>query len=765
MSFFGLLASDSERYLKGKKSLGRTVLFLEDSYKKTQDLSVSAAALRTRHTKGESLSTLLPEVFAVVREAAFRTLQIKHFEVQVLGGIVLHEGNVAEMRTGEGKTLAATLPAALRALSGKGVHIVTVNDYLARRDAVWMGQVYTCLGLTVGVINGQEQSYQYDPGHKDKDAERDEKGSFKIVYDFLRPCTRQEAYAADITYGTNNEFVFDFLRDNTVYRKEDMRQRGFNYAIVDEVDSILIDEARSPLIISASVDAPPEGYGAFSTFVRDLNTERDYTVEEKHRSVVLTAEGIKKAERVFSIDNLYNEGRESLVHGILNALRAKEMYKKDKEYVVQNDEAVIVDEFTGRLQPGRRWKDGLHQAIEAKEGLPIQMESQTVASITFQNYFRMYDTLSGMTGTASTSTEEFYKVYGLRVIEVPTHMPSRRKDNNDRIYQAKEAKLEALLNKVKEVHETGQPILLGTSSIDENEEISRLFDGAKIPHRALNAKNHEQEGEIIAQAGVKGSITLATNLAGRGVDIKLGGTPGSPEAYEEVKRLGGLFIIGSTRNEARRIDDQFRGRSGRQGDVGETQFFVSLDDYVLRVFGGEWIKNIVSRLNMPKDMPIEHKSVTKSIEKAQRRIEGFNFDARRWNLEFDSVINTQRDTVYQKRREILNGTASKQVLEEHLSDEKHMEQKVFIDEFGAELYQSAFQVLVLRAMDLVWIGHLKNLERAKESASLRSYGQREPLSEYKHESVKLFSNFAERVTDIVTQRHSAIRDFLTHSTS
>lgn len=760
MGLFNLFISNSNRYIQQKKAQLDKIMSLESLYVNEKDLSVPFSLLKKRYEKGETLTSLLPDTFALVREASHRTLQMQHFEVQLLGGIALHEGNVAEMRTGEGKTLVATLPTSLHTLTGESVHIITVNDYLARRDAVWMGQVYTRLGLTIGVVNGQEQSYMYDPGHIEKDTERDELGSFRVVYDFLRPCTRQEAYEADITYGTNNEFVFDFLRDNTVYKKKDIRQRGFAYAVIDEVDSILIDEARNPLIISAPIEESTEGYVTFMSHVKNLNKEEDYSIEEKHKSIVLTKKGIQKTEKAFSVDNLYSEGKQALVHGVLNALRSKELFKKDKEYVVQNGEAVIVDEFTGRLQPGRRWRDGLHQAIEVKEGLKVQTESQTVASITFQNYFRMYQTLSGMTGTASTSAEEFYKVYGLHVVEIPTNIPSTRKDNNDVIYQTKEAKLKALIDMVKRIHETGQPILLGTSSIDENEEISSLFTKEKIPYRALNAKNHEQEGEIIAQAGVRGSVTLATNLAGRGVDIKLGGTPGSLETYEKVKKLGGLFVIGTTRNEARRIDDQFRGRSGRQGDVGETQFFVSLDDYIMRVFGGEWIKSIISRLNIPKDIPIEHRSVTKSIEKAQRRIEGFNFDSRRWNLEFDSVISRQRDDIYSHRRDILQEKIPIEYMNSYLAKEKSAVQKEFIEEFGETLYWEAFRVLLLRSMDLVWIEHIKNLERAKESASLRSYGQKEPLAEYKRESLKLFSNFDKEVSNAVTQRHSAIRDFL-----
>ena len=654
MIFKTLFLDDSTRYLNGKKSIVNDILSREEACQKIPDLSEQVLSLKEKVHQGEYVMTFLPEMYALVREAAFRTLAMKHFNVQLLGGIALHEGNVAEMRTGEGKTLVATLPASLNALKGKGVHIITVNDYLARRDAVWMGQVYAQLGFSVGVVNSQEQSYMYDPGHKEKDEERDALGSYKVVYDFLRPCTRKEAYEADITYGTNNEVVFDFLRDNIIYESEKIRQRGFEFAIVDEVDSILIDEARSPLIISAPLTAPEEGYQQFAHIAKTLTREDDYTVEEKYKSISLTQEGIGKIEKTLGVDNFYKPGNDRAIHSVLTALKAKEIYTADKEYVISsNGEIVIVDEFTGRLQPGRRWRDGLHQAIEAKEGVTVHQESQTVASITFQNYFRMYNTLSGMTGTAQTSAEEFYKVYGAPVIQIPTHIPSKRIDNEDLIYTTKQGKHAVIVKTIQEKYEKKQPVLVGTAAIEENEILSDLLKKKQIPHKVLNAKNHEQEGEIIAQAGALGAVTIATNLAGRGVDIKLGGIPESEKDKEEVKKKGGLFVIGTTRNDARRIDDQLRGRSGRQGDIGETQFFVSFDDHMLKVFGGAFLKTMIEKLNLPEETPIQRRSISKAIESAQRKIEGSNFDARRWSLEFDTVVNNQRDLVYTKRNHIL----------------------------------------------------------------------------------------------------------------
>jgi len=581
-----------------------------------EELKLKTEYFRSRLAKNESLESILPEAFAAVREASRRTLKERHFDVQLMGGIVLHERGIAEMRTGEGKTLVATLPAYLNALEGKGVHVVTVNDYLSRRDAVWMGQIYSALGMTVGVLN-HEASYIYDPTHQNLDVakvteddpldkERDDLGYFKVVHEFLRPVSRKEAYLADITYGTNNEFGFDYLRDNLEYDISRVRQRDFHYAIVDEIDSILIDEARTPLIISAPVSDAENLYRTFASIAGRMNTDEDYKVDEKLHAVTLTDAGISKAEKMLGIENIYTDGGVKHVHHLETAVRAKALYKLDRHYVVKNDEVIIVDEFTGRLQPGRRWSEGLHQAIEAKENVPIQQESRTFASITFQNYFRMYKKLAGMTGTALTSQEEFYKVYGLEVVAIPTNKPTARKDHNDLIFQNENGKHKAIVKKIKELNAKGQPVLVGTVSIDKNELLGDFLKREGIKHEILNAKNHEREAEIIAQAGRAGAVTIATNMAGRGGDIKLGGMPFSAENYEAVKKAGGLFVLGTERHDARRIDNQLRGRSGRQGDPGETQFFVSLEDNLMRIFASDIIKKMMGKFGIPEDEPIEN---------------------------------------------------------------------------------------------------------------------------------------------------------------
>jgi len=608
-------------------------------------LRAKTEEFKGRLGKGETVDDILPEAFSVVREAAKRVLGERHYDVQVMGGAALHRHAIAEMRTGEGKTLVATLPTYLNALTGKGVHVVTVNDYLSRRDAVWMGQVYSFLGLSVSVINSQS-SYLYDPSQREgseEDTERDETGSFKVVYDFLRSCTRKEAYDADITYGTNNEFGFDYLRDNIEYDVANLRQQEHAFAIIDEVDSILIDEARTPLIISAPAAASEDLYGKFAAIAAKLVEGEDYTKDEKLRAVQLTDKGIERAEKVLGVDNIYTDAGIKFVHHLETAVRAKALFERDKQYVVRDGEVVIVDEFTGRLQPGRRWSEGLHQAVEAKEGVPVQRESRTFASITFQNYFRMYDKLAGMTGTAETSAEEFYSVYKLDVIQIPTNRTIARKDHNDLIFRNERGKLKAIARKVRALYEKGQPVLIGTASIDKNEELSAYLTKEGIPHEVLNAKNHEHEGEIIAQAGRKATVTIATNMAGRGVDIKLGGSPAPKEAYEEIKALGGLFVLGTERHEARRIDNQLRGRAGRQGDPGETQFYVSLDDHLMRVFGNnDTVKKILGKATQSEDEPFEFGMISKQIENAQKRIEGFNFDARKHILAYDDVLSQQR---------------------------------------------------------------------------------------------------------------------------
>ena len=714
------------------------------------DLKAKTTEFKTRLSNKETLDDILPEAFAVVREASRRTLGQRHFDVQLIGGMILNAGGIAEMRTGEGKTLVATLPAYLNALTGKGVHVVTVNDYLSRRDAVWMGQIYSFLGLSVGVI-GSETSFIYDPRHRSDegvgavdvlDNERDQLGSFKVVHEFLRPTSRGESYAADITYGTNNEFGFDYLRDNLEYSPDRLRQRDPNYAIVDEIDSILIDEARTPLIISAPSRNAESMYKQFALMVTSFAKDVDYTVDEKHKSISLTPEGITRAEKELGIDNIYTEKGIKSVHHLETAIKAMAIYRKDKEYVVKNNEIIIVDEFTGRLQPGRRWSDGLHQAIEAKEGANIQQESRTYASITFQNFFRMYAKLGGMTGTAITSAEEFYKVYGLEVYTVPTNRSAVRIDSNDQIFRTEIGKFKALARKVKELHAKGQPVLIGTVSIERNEVLSAFLKAEGIPHEILNAKNHEREGEIIAQAGKRGAVTIATNMAGRGVDIRLGGNPSTPESSDGIKKVGGLFVLGTERHEARRIDNQLRGRSGRQGDPGETQFFVSLEDSLMRVFASDMLKSMIGKLGMAEDEAIEHKLISRSIESAQQKIEGFNFDSRKHVLEFDDVINHQRSSVYKNRRMLLLGSLNeveaylRDILAQDPAAIEVVEKK--IAEFGHDPFIMAMRVVLLQAIDMYWVEHLEVMDYTRSSVNLRAYGQRDPLVEYKKEGLRLF---------------------------
>ena len=738
----GLFKGDSASRVRALLPLVEKINALEGGVKMLANdtFPQKTAALKERLTKGETLEALLPEAFALVREASRRTLGERHFDVQLLGGAILHQGNIAEMRTGEGKTLVATLPAYLNALEGKGVHIITVNDYLSRRDAVWMGQIYQLLGLTVGCVN-HDASYRYDPLHKELDEKRDELGSFKVVHEFLRPCTRREAYEADISYGTNNEFGFDYLRDNLEYTPERLRQRDFHFAIVDEVDSILIDEARTPLIISGQTAESESLYKTFAALATRLAPEEDFTIDEKFRAIQLTEKGIEKAEKMLGIENLYAEGGVKFVHHLETAVKAKALYRRDKEYVVKNSEVIIVDEFTGRLMPGRRWSEGLHQAIEAKEGATIQKESRTYASVTFQNYFRQYKKLSGMTGTAKTSSEEFFKVYGLSVVEIPTHRPIARRDRNDLIFQTERGKFTALAKQVKKLQDKGQPVLVGTASIEKNEVLSGYFSRAGVQHEVLNAKNHEREGEIIAQAGKRGSVTIATNMAGRGVDIKLGGNPATKEEYEAVKAQGGLAVIGTERHEARRIDNQLRGRSGRQGDPGETQFLVSLEDSLMRIFASDMIKRLMGSFKIPEDEPIENALINRSLEAAQTKIEGFNFDARKHVLQYDDVLNHQRSIVYGRRRAMLVGDDAK--VEEYLVEltrGNEAAEKIVAEKraaLGPE-FIPAVRRLVLQAVDFFWVEHLEAMDHLRGSVSLRAYGQRDPLVEYRTEGLRLF---------------------------
>ncbi|MCR4285917.1 MAG: preprotein translocase subunit SecA [Candidatus Kaiserbacteria bacterium] len=703
-------------------------------------------SLKKRVQDSASLDDVLPEAFALVRESAKRTLGQRHYDVQLIGGVILHRGKITEMRTGEGKTLVGTLPAYLNALTGKGVHVITVNDYLARRDAAWMGQVYALLGCTVGIIN-QTGSYLYDPTHSEKDAVRDASGSYKVVYDFLRPCSRKEAYDADITYGTNNEYGFDYLRDNIEFEAKNLRQRDHAYAIIDEVDSILIDEARTPLIISAPAQDSENLYVTFAKIANELNPEVDYDIDEKLKSTTLTDHGIETAEKILGIGNIYTDKGIKYVHHLETAVRAKALYTRDKEYVVKDNEVVIVDEFTGRLQPGRRWSDGLHQAVEAKEGVTIQQESRTYASITFQNYFRMYEKLSGMTGTALTSQEEFYSVYKLDVIPVPTHRPVKRIDHNDLIFQNEKGKVAAIIRKVREVHAKGQPILIGTASIDKNEFLGAELTKAGIAHEMLNAKNHEREGEIIAEAGKKGKVTLATNMAGRGVDIKLGGASATEAEATEVRELGGLFVLGTERHEARRIDNQLRGRSGRQGDFGETQFFVSMDDALMRVFAGDTVKGMMGRFGIPEDQPIENSVITHSLESAQKKIEGFHFDSRKHVLAYDDVLNQQRHIMYAKRRKLLLGDKEdvKEIVKEIVDFIPEVSTRIDerIVELGEDVWYEILRKLLLQVQDVLWVEHLEVMQHTRSSVGLRAYGQQDPLIEYRKEAVRLFREMQE----------------------
>jgi len=749
VSLTKLFGDPAQKMLKGTNIVVDEINALEPAYQALTDeeLRQKTHAFRNQLAAGDTVDDLLPHAFAAVREAAKRTLKMRHFDVQLIGGMVLHNKGIAEMKTGEGKTLVATLPAYLNALPNKGVHVVTVNDYLARRDAVWMGQVYTALGLSVGIVNSNE-SFIYDPAHvapeklAEEDKERDEKGSFLVVHDFLRPVTRREAYEADVTYGTNSEFGFDYLRDNIEYDPKNLRQRGYAYAIVDEIDSILIDEARTPLIISAPTQESEDLYRTFAQLATQLARDKDYTVDEKQRAIQLTDEGITHAEKLLNIDNLYTEAGIKYVHHLETAVRAKALFERDKAYVVRNGEIVIVDEFTGRMQPGRRWSEGLHQAVEAKEGVAVQKESRTYASITYQNFFRLYDKLSGMTGTAKTSSEEFYKVYGLDVVEIPTNQPVLRQDETDFIFQTENGKFAALARAVKEVHAKGQPVLVGTVSIEKNELLSAFLKREGVPHEILNAKNHEREGEIIAGAGKKAKVTVATNMAGRGVDIKLGGALATQEEADEVRALGGLMVLGTERHDARRIDNQLRGRSGRQGDPGYTRFYVSFEDTLMRVFASDMIKKMMGNLGIAEDEPISNKLVARALETAQTKIEGFNFDARKHVLEFDNVLDRQRKSIYDRRRKMLVGSTDdvEAVLNELVGD--NAEVRAVLDkklaELGRDALLAAARNIVLQTIDMLWVEHLESMEYLRGSVNLRAYGQRDPLTEYRKEGTRMF---------------------------
>lgn len=765
MGIFGkIFGNESSKFVNDAEKIVEKINALEGDISKLSDADFpnKTSEFKARLEKGETLDDVLPEAFALVREASRRNLGERHYDVQLIGGLALHRGKIAEMKTGEGKTLVATLPLYLNALLGKGCHLITVNDYLARRDAVLMGQVFNFLGLSVGVINSQNVSYLYDSSHKEEDKERDTVGEFKIVYDFLKSCSRRDAYAADITYGTNHEYGFDYLRDNLATSQEGLVQREHHYAIVDEVDSILIDEARTPLIISSQSGDSEDFYVKFYQIAKQLKRDTDYTVDEKLRAIALSDAGITTVENLLGIDNIYTEKGIKYVHHLETAVRAQALFERDKDYVVKDGEVIIVDPFTGRLQPGRRWSEGIHQAIEAKEGVKIEKETRSSGSITFQNYFRFYKKLSGMTGTAETSAEEFLKVYGLDVIVIPTHRPVVRVDHSDLIYQSEKGKFQAIAKKIKELNEKEQPVLIGTISIEKNELLSVYLKQEGVPHTILNAKNHEKEGEIIAQAGKRGAVTIATNMAGRGIDIKLGGNPIVKEEYDFVKSVGGLFVLGTERHEARRIDNQLRGRSGRQGDPGETQFYVSLEDDLMRVFGAEKIKTMMGRFGIPDDQPIENRFIGKSLESAQAKIEGFHFDARKNTLEYDDVMNHQRKIIYERRQKMMR--SKKEEIEELLGKiiEGREEAGKIIEakktKLGEEAFYETVRRIALYTNDALWMEHLEAMDYLRSSVNLRAYGQREPIVEYKKEGLSMFKEMEEAFKEQVLSLISSITE-------
>ncbi|WP_456385785.1 preprotein translocase subunit SecA [Desulfolithobacter sp.] len=763
-----VFGSKNDREIKKLRQVVARINDLEPSVEPLSDeeLAAKTVEFKERISRGESLDDLLPEAFAVVREAAKRVLGERHYDVQLIGGIVLHQGKIAEMKTGEGKTLTSTAPVYLNALTGKGVHVVTVNDYLASRDVEWMGQVYRFLGLTTG----------------------------SIVHD-MDDDARRDAYAADVTYGTNNEFGFDYLRDNMKFDIKDFCQRGFNYAIVDEVDSILIDEARTPLIISGPADMSTDLYLKVDRIMRHFKENEHYTKDEKARQVMLTDEGVALAEELLGVDNLYDPRNINFLHHVNQALKAHVLFQRDVDYIVKNGQVVIVDEFTGRTMEGRRYSDGLHQALEAKEGVKIERENQTLASITFQNYFRMYDKLAGMTGTADTEAAEFKKIYNLDVVVIPTHQEMIRRDYPDVIYKNKAAKYRAIVREIKDLHSKGQPVLVGTISIDVSEKISSMLKKEGIPHEVLNAKHHEREAEIVAQAGQKGKVTIATNMAGRGTDIKLG---------EGVRDLGGLHILGTSRHESRRIDNQLRGRSGRQGDPGSSRFFLSLEDDLLRIFGSGRLSSIMDKLGMEEDEPIEHSMISKAIENAQRKVEGHNFDIRKHLLEYDDVMNKQREVIYRQRREVLESDNVKQIIDDMIADlvdglvqeyaiertpsedwdwqglgermaelfnlelnvpEEEREEldarrlsELLLDQVnqayarqedhnGEEQMRHLERIILLQMVDTHWKEHLLNMDHLKEGIGLRGYGQKNPLDEYKKEGFNLFMSMIQTVKE------------------
>ncbi len=765
-----VIGSKNDRELKRLSVILQEVNQWEPTIRNLSDAELRAKTpyFREKLAQGSELEDILVEAFAVVREAAWRTVQMRPFDAQIVGGLVLHEGKIAEMKTGEGKTLAATMPIYLNALPGKGTHLVTVNDYLARRDAEWMGPIYKMLGMTVGVIV-----------HGLDDDER------------------REAYHADITYGTNNEFGFDYLRDNMKFSLEDYAQREFHYAIVDEVDSILVDEARTPLIISGPSEESTDKYYRINQVIPRLRKEKDYTIDEKSRTVVLTEEGVSRVESYLKVQNLYEPKNMELLHHVNQALKAHSLFKRDVDYVVKEGEVIIVDEFTGRVMPGRRYSDGLHQALEAKEKVKIERENQTLASITFQNYFRMYKKLAGMTGTADTEAAEFKKIYNLDVLVVPTNMPMIRTDHTDVIYKTEKEKFNATIEEIKELHQTGRPVLVGTISIEKSELLSKYLTRTGIKHHVLNAKHHEREAEIVAEAGQRGQVTISTNMAGRGTDIKLG---------EGVAQLGGLHILGTERHESRRIDNQLRGRSGRQGDMGSSRFYLSLEDDLLRIFGAERISSIMDKIGIEENQPIEHKMISKAIENAQKRVEGQNFDIRKHLLEYDDVMNRQRQVIYEQRKKVLRGEDLWKDIEEmteelvddlipdYIEEKQHPEEwnlkglddmvfkqfslklnlsdperglnqeeiretiisavkahlKKKEEDFGKPLMDHLIRMIMLQSIDTRWKDNLLGMDHLKEGIGLRGYGQKDPIREYQKEGYEMFMDMVYRIkTDTI----------------
>ena len=745
-NFLGKMFGSNEGEVKKLRPIVEKIGSFEESIKKlsNQELKEKTNEFKKELSVGKTLDDILPEAFALVREASKRVLGQRHYDTQLLGGIILHQGKIAEMRTGEGKTLVATLPLYLNALSGKGTHLITVNDYLARRDAAWMGAVYDKLGLTVAAIN-HEASYIFTPQKQEVDPNN-------IEYANLLPISRKEAYGADITYGTNNEFGFDYLRDNMVQNLDQMSQRELNFAIVDEVDSILIDEARTPLIISAPAEESATLYRQFALMVPKLKEKEDYEIDEKMHAVTLTDEGMKKVEKMLGLENVYDTRSIQLVHHLEEALIAHALYKKDKDYVVKSGEVIIVDEFTGRMMPGRRYSEGLHQAIEAKEGVEVQRESDTLATISFQNLFRLYKKLAGMTGTAETEAEEFFKIYKLDVVVVPTNKPMIRQDLQDQIYKSEEAKFTAVARDIEKRTEKNQPVLVGTISIERSEKLSRILKRMGVKHEVLNAKHHEREAKIIAQAGRAGAVTVATNMAGRGVDIILGGSPFEKDNFEKVVKAGGLHVLGTERHEARRIDNQLRGRAGRQGDPGSSQFFVCMDDDLMRTFGGDRMRNLMDKLNLPDDVPIEHGLISRSIESAQKKVEGHNFDIRKHLVDYDDVANKHRQAIYTLRRNILEGNKNTHDEILNLMDEetkaKYLEK---YNKIGPQTMNQIEQMVYLRSIDTMWIEHLNAMDLLREGIGLRGYGQRDPLVEYKAEAYNLYQRLVGSINSQVVE--------------